>query len=164
LVSLGKGRYLELIAARTNASPSPDVVALRNLTELTPLRWAVATDEPEVTVRHLRQLGYAISDPLPGSRVKPDGTKLSWVRLRITEPKLEQAPFLINWHSSSLHPSVDSPAGCHLTELTLVLSNPDSYRGLLEVLAVGVEARRGDTSRLEATLTCPKGVVRLGTK
>ena len=163
-MSLGKGRYLELIAPRTNASPSPDIVALRNLKDLTPLRWAVSTNEPEVTVRHLRQLGYAISDPLPGSRVKPDGTKLSWVRFRITEPKLEQAPFLMNWDSSSLHPSVDSPAGCDLTELALVLSNPDPYRGLLQVLAVGVEARQGDTPRLEATLTCPEGIVRLGTK
>jgi len=131
---------------------------------LTPLRWVVSTSQPEVTVRHLRQLGYGISDPLPGSRVKPDGTTLRWVRFRITGPELEVAPVLINWDSLSLHPSIDSPAGCDLTDLTLVLSSQDAYERLLKVLAVGVGIRKGDSPRLEVTLSCPKGIVRLGAK
>lgn len=162
LVSLGKGRYLELLAARADASPSADIDVLRELKELTPLRWAVSTSQPEVTVLHLRQLGYGISDPLPGSRVKPDGTMLRWVRFRITNPELKQAPFLINWDSASLHPSIDSPAGCDLTDLTLIVSNQDPYQGLLHGLPIGVGIRRGDRPRLEVTLSCPKGIVRLG--
>lgn len=164
LVSLDNGRYLELLAPRSDASPSADIDVLRRLKDLTPLRWVVSTSQPEVTVRHLRQLGYGISDPLPGSRVKPDGTRLRWVRFRITKPELEQAPVLINWDSLSLHPSIDSPAGCDLTDLTLVVSSQDPYRRLLQVLAVSVGIRNGDRPRLEVTLSCPKGIVRLGAK
>ena len=164
LVSLGNGRYLELLAPRADASPSADIDVLRKLEDLTPLRWVVSTSQPEVTVRHLRQLGYGISDPLPGSRAKPDGTTLRWVRFRITRPELEQAPVLINWDSLSLHPSIDSPAGCDLTDLTLVLSSQDPYQRLFDVLAVGIGIGKGDRPRLEVTLSCPKGIVRLGAK
>ena len=96
--------------------------------------------------------------------MKPDGTRLRWVRFRITKPELEQAPVLINWDSLSLHPSIDSPAGCDLTDLTLVVSSQDPYRRLLQVLAVSVGIRNGDRPRLEVTLSCPKGIVRLGAK
>jgi hypothetical protein len=164
LVSLGNGRYLELLAPRSDASPTEDINALRRLKVLTPLRWVVSTSQPEVTVRHLRQLGYGISDPLPGSRVKPDGTILKWVRFRITKPELAQAPVLINWGSLSLHPSVDSPAGCELTDLTLVVSTQAPYHRLLKVLPVGARIRKSGRPRLELTLSCPKGIVRLGTK
>jgi hypothetical protein len=88
LASLGSGRYLELLAPRGDASPSPDIDRLRQLKDLTPLRWAVSTSQAEMTVRRLKQLGYAISDPLPGSRVKPDGNRLNWVRYRIDRPEL----------------------------------------------------------------------------
>jgi len=83
---------------------------------------------------------------------------------RITMPELEQAPFLINWDSQSLHPSIDSPAGCDLTDLALVVSSQDPYQRLLQVLPVGVALRKGDRPRLEVTLSCPKGLLRLGAK
>lgn len=164
LVSLGNGRYLELLGPRSDASTSADIQVLRNLKGLTPLRWVVSTSQPEVTVGHLRQLGYQISDPLPGSRVKPDSTRVKWVRFRITKPELEQAPVLINWDSLSVHPSIDSPAGCILTDLTLVVSSKAPYQRLLQVLPVGVGIRKGDRPRLVVTLSCPKGTVRLGAK
>src|SRR5205085_7393689 len=55
LVSLGNGRYLELLAPCGEASPSADIDVLRRLQDLTPLMWVVSTSQPEVTVRHLRQ-------------------------------------------------------------------------------------------------------------
>ena len=164
LVSLGNGRYLELVAPRSDASPSADIDVLRRLKGLTPLGWVVSTSQPEVTVRHLRQLGYGVSDSLPGTRVKPDSTRVSWVRFRITRPELELAPVLIHWDSSSVHPSIDSPAGCELTDLTLVVSSQAPYRRLLKALPVGVGIRKGVSPRLEVTLSCPKGIVRLGAK
>ncbi|OFV81036.1 MAG: hypothetical protein A2W26_08990 [Acidobacteria bacterium RBG_16_64_8] len=96
--------------------------------------------------------------------MKPDGTRLKWVRFRITKPELAQAPVLINWDSLSLHPSIDSPAGCELTDLTLVVSSQAPYQRLLQVLPVGVGIRKGGRPRLELTLSCPKGIVRLGAK
>ena len=88
----------------------------------------------------------------------------SWVRFRITMPELAQAPVLINWDSLSVHPSIDSPAGCELTDLTLVVSSQAPYQRLLQVLPVGAGIRKGGRPRLELTLSCPKGIVRLGAK
>jgi hypothetical protein len=164
LVSLGNACYLELIAPRSDAPPSAEIDVLRGLKELTPLRWVVSTSQPEVTVRRLKQLGYGVSDQLPGARVKPGGTRLQWVRFRITKPELAQAPVLIHWDSLSLHPSIDSPVGCELTNLTLVVSSRNPYRRLLQVLPVDVGVRKSARPRLELTLSCPKGIVRLGTK
>lgn len=164
LVSLGNGRYLELVAPRGDAPPSANIDVLRGLDDLTPLGWVVSTSQPEVTLRNLRQRGYRISDPLPGSRVKPDSTRVKWVRFRITQPELELAPVLINWDSSSLHPSIDSPAGCDLTDLTLIVSRKAPYQRLHKVLPVAVGIKQGDRPRLEVTLSCPKGIVRLGAR
>jgi len=161
LVGLGDGRYLEILAPQSQASA--DVESLRKLETLTPIGWAVSTSDAEATVRFLRQAGYGVSDPQPGSRVKPDGTKLEWTTFDIKPPGLAELPFFINWSAKSAHPSSDSPSGCRLVGLTLV-TNHEPSRRLLKLLAVGAEARSGggEGARLEMTLRCPKGIVRLG--
>lgn len=162
LAALGDGRYLEILAPQSGASASGDVDDLRKLRTLTPIGWAVSTSDPAATVRFITQAGYAVSDPKPGSRVKPDGTKLEWVSFGLTSPELSEAPFFISWNPRSAHPSTDSPAGCHLAGVTLTMTNHDPLRGLLERLALGVEMVRGAGTKLEIALRCPKGPVRFG--
>lgn len=162
LAALGDGRYLEILAPQSGASASGDVDGLRKLRTLTPIGWAVSTSDPEATVRFIEQAGYAVSDPKPGSRVKPDGTKLEWVSFGLTSPELGEAPFFISWNPKSAHPSTDSPAGCRLAGVTVTMTDHDPLRRLLELLALGVEMVRGASTRLEIALRCPKGPVRFG--
>lgn len=162
LAALGDGRYLEILAPQSEASASGDVDDLRKLRTLTPIGWAVSTSDPEATVRFIKQAGYAVSDPKPGSRVKPDGTKLEWVTFGLTSSELSEAPFFISWNPKSAHPSTDSPSGCRLAGVTLMMTNHEQARRLLELLALGVEMKRGGSTRLEITLRCPKGPVRFG--
>lgn len=162
LAALDDGRYLEILAPQSGASPSSEIDHLRKLTTLTPIGWAVATSDPEATVRFLRQAGYAVSDPQPGSRVKPDGTKLEWATFGIPQPGLDEVPFFISWSPGSAHPSRDSPAGCRLAGVTLMTTTGDPTRRLLDLLALGVEMKTGARPSLEIALRCPKGLVRFG--
>lgn len=164
LAALGDGRYLEILAPQGEASVSGDVDDLRKLSTLTPIGWAVSTSEPEATVRFIRQAGYTVSDPKPGSRVKPDGTRLDWVTFELTSPELREAPFFISWNPKSAHPSSGSPVGCRLAGLTLTMTKQDQPRRLLELLALGVEMVKGANPGLEIALRCPKGPVRFGAR
>ena len=56
--------------------------------------WAVAVDDCGVEVARLRHRGSAIGDPVPGSRIRPDGEVVRWVTA-FPSLGLEQPPFLI---------------------------------------------------------------------
>jgi hypothetical protein len=162
LAALGDGRYLEIMAARRDAPASADVDALRRLRALTPFGWAVSTSDVKATTRFLTQAGYGVSEPAPGSRVKPDGGKLEWVTFHVASPQLASAPFFIRWGSQSVHPSSDSPAGCSLASVRLETAEDDPTRRLLELLALGADIGKGAEARLQFGLRCPTGLVIFG--
>ena len=162
LAALDKGRYLEILAPVRDAPPSQTVTELRSLKTLTPFGWAVSTDDVDASVKFLKDIGFAGSPRIPGSRVKADGSRLEWVSFGVTPPDLELAPFFINWSASSRHPSSDSPAGCSLASMVIELPAAARSRRLLEQLAVGVEVKTAKVARIEITLRCPNGTVRLG--
>jgi len=162
LISLGSGHYLELLA------PVPGGVIdefddlagdLETFSELTPLGWAASTSSMDALAQKLTAAGYEIDGPVPGSRVKPDGSVLEWKTLVITQPLLDGAPFFIEWGESSVHPSESSPEGCELA--TLQVGDPDAVelRGLAATLGLDIEVTAGDRMTLEFGLHCPNGEV-----
>jgi len=161
LVALDKGRYLEILAASPDAPPSEDVARLRAFEMLTPCGWAVSTDDTDAGAKSLEDAGFDVSPRIPGARVRADGTRLEWVTFGV-RPDLELAPFVINWSASSRHPSADSPKGCSLASVLVELPAHSASRRLLEQLAVGVVIETAKVARMEITLRCPNGTVRLG--
>ena len=59
LVSLGSGRYLEILAPRPGGSPHPMVQEIGMLQSLTPILWALATDDL-VELRRVVKTAYRI--------------------------------------------------------------------------------------------------------
>lgn len=161
LLSLGEGRYLEILAPRADAEATDQVANLRRLEELTPLGWAVSTRDVACTVERLRSQGFEVSEPAPGSREKPDGSRLAWATFAVTEPQVAGAPFFISWSAESTHPSVDSPPGCRLGSLAVVVPEPEALRRLVETCGLEVEVEKGAPARYELTLECPDGHVHL---
>lgn len=99
IVSLGSRQYLELIAIvdEAEALRSQRSRRVRDAVErgATFATWALRTEDLE----GLRlQLGVA-GDIMPGSRERPDGTRLEWRSLEL-DPGL---PFLISWGGEA-HP------------------------------------------------------------
>ncbi len=151
LASLGAGLYLEILAP-ISGRPDPGSGAL------TPSGWAIHTRDLAALIRRVRTAGFSISDPVPGSRLKPDSTLLRWQTANLRE-RLEFAPFFIEWASGTPHPSSTSPGGCRLTAFTLTAQDTTWLHGLFEALGHHGSLRVGAPGRLSVTLACPRGTV-----
>jgi glyoxalase-like protein len=116
LLNLGNNSYLELLA------PDPAQPALvwhkeiATLTELTIVGWSIRHAELDKLASLLKQRGVPCSDPISGSRVRPDGQALRWRTLTLVDDLRGNLPFFIDWDSASPHPSSDAPGGCLLQE------------------------------------------------
>jgi hypothetical protein len=81
LVSLGGGRYLEIIAPNpADASPA-GAQAKKNFEifrRLTAYGWAMHTTNMDSTVAKLERSGFKELKVVPGSRARPDGKLLKW--------------------------------------------------------------------------------------
>jgi hypothetical protein len=159
LISLGEHHYLEILAPNPKEKGSGMADELRGLTTLTPVGWAARANDLPSTQRLLQSHGAQTGEIRPGSRNRPDGTRLAWKTLEYTSPASPLLPFFIEWDHASAHPSATSPAGCRLTDLVLEDPNPAPLRDALQAAGVGVEVREGKEPRIHIALACPKGNV-----
>lgn len=152
LVSLGRDAYLELLSPQPGAIASGADASLSSLRGLTLIDWAVAVDDVEELGRQLADAGLEVDGPRPGARTTPAGIALAWRTLRL-RAGLFGAPFFIEWHAATVHPSRSLPSGCALTALTI--ESPDAAR-LMTALATSdlpmVAVRNGPGS-MRADLT-----------
>jgi hypothetical protein len=100
---------------------------------------------------------------LPGSRVRPDGTRLNWT---LAFPKDRDQgnfggalPFLIEWDSLAHHPGRSAPAG--LTLVALAMEHPESERlgSALNALGIDASLRRGPSLSIRAEVEVSGGTV-----
>jgi hypothetical protein len=159
LISLGEHHYLEILAPNPKEKGAARPGELLALTTLTPVGWAARANDMLAMQRILRSHGAQTGEIRPGSRKRPDGTRLAWKTLNFTAPESPLLPFFIEWDHASAHPSATSPGGCRLARLILEDPNPGVLRDALHAADVGVEVREGKESRLRLALDCPKGKV-----
>jgi hypothetical protein len=154
LVSLGSGRYLEIIAPLPLA-PKPAEIPF---TRLTPSGWALHARDLAAVITRLKAAGFDTVGPTPGSRRRPDGSTLEWQTVGATGAGLDLAPFFIQWAATTPHPSTTSPGGCRLESLTLSDAHPEALKRFLGAVGYKADLRAGEPAmRLE--LQCPKGPV-----
>ncbi len=156
LVSLGEGRYLEILAP-VSGRPAD---AAHARPKLTPTGWALHARDLPALVARLRGSGFTVSGPSPGSRRQPDGTLLEWQTAAVTGSGLEIAPFFIQWSKATAHPSTTSPTGCRLVDLEVTDPQPARLAEFFRVSGFAVTVRTGSAPRLALTLECPHGRVR----
>lgn len=160
IVSLGSGRYLEIIAPDPAQDTSKGFAAeLAALKRPTVVGWAVGTNDSARLAATLKRLGRAARDPSPGARTRPDGVALSWVTFDLIGVDDKVAPFFIEWRSSD-HPSRTAPAGCRLHDFLIEASDPGPLRKLVAALRLPVRVKRAGQARLVLAADCPKGRIR----
>lgn len=162
LVSLGNRTYLELLAPRPDARVTESLQFLSELAELTPVMWAVSTDDITQTAERLASAGYEVTGPVPGSRRQQNGSTLHWTVFEMAAPDLAGAPFFIEWGEESGHPSASSPGGCELGSLEIKDPGADRLSGLIQLLGLNIDVEQAPASLLTIVLHCPNGEIRLG--
>ena len=164
LLSLGRRRYLEIIApdpAQATFTYEPD---LRTFKEPHLITWAAATTDIQAVAASARAASQQVFGPNDGSRARPDGRMLRWrvlgLRSDLAAGGVNPIPFFIEWAADSLHPSADSPTGCDLRAFEI--AHPKAADEADTLTPVGIEATVvTGAAQLKATLRCPKGTVEL---
>lgn len=158
LVSLGKGRYLEILAPASSASNPESVIPFPKLTLG---GWAL-NGSLDTQLAGLKAAGFATVGPTPGSRQKPDGTMLEWRTGGALGAGLSLAPFLIEWSAKTPHPSTTSPTGCTLDSVVVREADPANLQKYFTAVGYRVQASKGERGMV-INLTCPKGKVSFAT-
>jgi len=161
LLSLGVLRYLEILAPDPLQPASTDPRHVGNLKSPALVGWAIHRPDLHDFASVLQREGIECVGPKPGSRSRPDGSTLRWNSLTLKDDNQGVLPFFIEWDSNSVHPSVDAPAGCRLTDLRIDTPNPVGLKGLADKLQLDVQIRQSNELRLAATIAGPKGTLSL---
>lgn len=161
ILSLGRTQYLEILSPRSDARIARDMQFLTGLAALTPVMWAVRTEDVGETAELLGSIGHETSGIVPGSRTRPDGSVLAWKTFWLSGPAECGLPFFIEWRSGSPHPSESAPGGCELGSIEIAQKDPVRLQDLVRLLALDVEVVGGSDDRLSVGLRGRKGRVDL---
>jgi hypothetical protein len=161
LLSLGPSRYLEIIAPDPLQPASSDASGLASLKIPAMVGWAAHRHDLNEFAALLRGAGIECTGPNPGSRSRPDGTTLTWKALALKDDREGVLPFFIEWGSHSLHPSIDAPSGCRLTDFKIDTPDPVALKALAAKLQLDVQIRQSKLAQLAATIVGPKGSMSL---
>jgi len=163
LIALGPTSYLEIIAPDPDQTTyrKPRIFGIDDLKAPRLVAWVSKGDDLEHLASKDLSEGLRLGEVLSGSRMNPDGEKLTW---RFTDPFTIIAegtvPFFINW-GQSLHPASQAAPGAALAGLRAEHPEPEHVREILEQLDLKLPIIKGPEAALIATIKCPKGVVEL---
>jgi hypothetical protein len=185
LMSLGRERYLELLAPDPNApSAGRANVAGRALFGMGAGASAGAADgaahetetwltaAPRLTtwMLHSRTIdplltaalhaGVDLGRVTAGSRMRADGTEISWeIAIPPARPLDGCVPWLIDWGWSA-HPSIAAPQGARLDWMEVVHPDPERVRRALDAVNCrSLDVRQGSVPGIVVGVACPRGVV-----
>lgn len=160
---LGPATYLEVIGPdpQSTLSQLPSVFGIDSLSAPRLVTWAAkGIDLPGFTAR-ARSNGIELGAPSLGTRLRPDGTSVSW---ELTDPfQLRSGgivPFFIEWRQGQ-HPASLAEAEAELLEFSAQHPDPEGVSVQLRHLGIKLEVARGPAPALVATLQTRDGAVEL---
>ena len=160
LVTLGNGRYLEILAPATSQAPTASRESPPDHAQLTLVGWALSTRAIDATVDQLRKAGFEVQGPAPGSRRAPDGALLAWQSASV-DP-LGLTPFFIQWSKETVHPSATSPAGCSFVSMELTQPQPQRLQSVFKAVGFAGTISTGARAAMHVTFDCPRGRIEFG--
>lgn len=160
LVTLGGGRYLEILAPAAAQPPAAPREAAVGHATLTLVGWALHTPAIGSLVQQIRGAGFNVDGPSPGSRRTPDGALLAWQSASVDQ--LGVTPFFIEWSKETPHPSTTSPSGCTLVSMAVGQPAPERLRSLFKAAGFAATVSKAERPAMKLTLDCPRGRVEFG--
>jgi hypothetical protein len=163
LLSLGEGRYLEIIAPDPAQSQIAHFPQIRAMTDPRLIGWAVHPPDIAAVAKQLRENQVVFQGPDDGSRKRPDGRVLTWKTVNLADDRHGLLPFFIEWSADSVHPSKDASARCHLEFFEIMSADPEELSSAFKRIGLDLPVQRSDKARLHALISGPKGDVKLST-
>ncbi len=126
------GAYLEFLDVEDRAIAAQSAFGRSVLSGLAAgdglWRLALRTEDMAATIAAMHSSGVACPDPVPGERLRPDGTRLSW-RLAFPEGPHDGGtpPMLIAWDDPAFAPYGQGGAGeLHIARVAVAAYDPTS--------------------------------------
>ena len=162
-ITLGPLCYLEIIGPDPNQTEFQGTrpFGIDALKDSRLMGWAARRSDLSSFVKQANSKGTILSQPIPMSRVTPEGLTLKWELSFPIDSEQEQVniiPFFINWGDTT-HPSLHGKGGVQL--LSLELQHPQQQRiaQIADILELEVNVATADQPRIVAQIECPRGKV-----
>lgn len=161
ILPLSGTTYLEVIGPDPEATRQAEVFGIGGLSAPRLVTWAARETDLAGLCAKAREAGVELGAPRPGSRVRPDGSTLSW---ELTDPMQGRSggvvPFFINWLQGS-HPASMAEADAELLGFAAEHPEPEVVAGQLRSLGIMLDVTRAPAPALVATLQTRDGALDL---
>jgi len=162
LISLGNLQYIEIISLDPMQKRlGPTATCVKDLTAPQLITWAASTWDIDALSQQAQAAGYEIEGPIPGQRMKPDGTILKWKTAKLITRLGDMVPFFIEWGHGVTHPAEDCAAGCRLEVFEVEHPQADQVRKMFTVFGMKETITPSFRPRLKVILSTPKGRIEL---
>ncbi len=163
ILPLSQTTYLEVIGPdpESTLSAAPEIFGVGRLAAPRLVTWAAKGTDLAGLCARARAGGVELGAPAPGSRLRPDGSTLSW---ELTDPLQPRAggvvPFFIDWRQGR-HPASVAEAEAELLGFAAEHPEPDAVAGQLRSLGISLDVTLGPAPALVATLQTRDGALDL---
>jgi hypothetical protein len=153
LLSLGSGRYLELLGPDPKAKRLDAIGHRAAAVSLFDIwTFAVASRDLEAVSQRALAAGLEVPAPMSGARATPSGAVLRWRSLYLLHPLYAGlVPFAIDWQDTP-HPSLTSAQGAHLRSLLVTHPQPEGLRAIYRAIGLDIAVHHGPQRAIVATL------------
>lgn len=161
LLSLGNSTYLEIIAPCPDLPAPPHGLLFQEHFPQGPklTTWVLRTEKIAQDHRRAIELGVPLGDLQAGSRLKQDGTSLSWkVSNPYALPMNGAVPFLIDWGNTP-HPAASAPQAGQLSGFRIEHPQALELEAMLEALQMNVPILPATAVKMTLSVQTPNGVV-----
>ncbi len=163
LINLNNECYLELLAVDTenSAISAPRWMGVDALTKNQITRFALKSSDLKRDSEVLKYYDKKMGILSNGFRQMQNGSVLKWeLTCPLALPEVEIVPFLIDWSTSEIHPSIHLPnMGCRLVKLFGTHPNPKKFNHLFEMLNFSMQIDKANKVSLKMVLETPNGLV-----
>lgn len=163
LLNLGKGCYLELLAAdsQNNTISPPRWMGVDLIKTSKVTRWAIKSTDFDREISVLEKVNFELGKTFAGSRKTSEGALLNWkMSLPLPSPEVEILPFFLDW-KDSVHPTENLPEKCQLIELRATHPNPKIIQNTLKKLGAELKIEQSDIISIIAKIKTPRGVIEI---